>query len=78
MRDPRVIKVDGVIEEALPGLLFRVKLFNEKNEAGEPKIVLAHMGGKMKMYRIRVVPGDRVTVEMPSITDKRGRIIRRL
>ncbi|MDP2704212.1 MAG: translation initiation factor IF-1 [bacterium] len=78
MPDIRAVKVDGVIEEALPGLLFRVKLFNEKDETGEPKVVLAHMGGKMKMYRIRVVPGDRVTVEMPNIKDTRGRIIRRL
>ncbi|MAF79483.1 translation initiation factor IF-1 [bacterium] len=80
MRDASVVKVEGVVEEALPGLLFRVNLLKEKTEDAEekPRQILAYMGGKMKKYRIRVVPGDRVTVEMPSITDERGRIIRRL
>ena len=78
MTDKSVVKVEGVVEEALPGLLFRVNLLKEKTEDGKPKQILAYMGGKMKKYRIRVVPGDNVTVEMPSITDERGRIIRRL
>lgn len=64
-------KVEGIIEEALPGLLFRVKL--DKNN----KIMLAYLGGKMKLYRIKVVPGDRVLVEMAPGDDDRGRIVRR-
>ena len=64
------VQVEGIAEEALPGLLFRIKL-NNGNE------VLAHLAGKMKIHHIRVIPGDRVIVEMPSIEDKRGRIIRR-
>lgn len=67
-----LVKVDGIIEEALPGLLFRVKLVNDNKE------VLAHLAGKMKIHRIRVIPGDRVTVEMANIDDRRGRIVRRL
>lgn len=70
----RTVNVEGLVEESLPGLLFRVTLKTEKGK----KEVLAHLGGKMRLYRIRVVPGDTVLVEMPSADDKRGRIIRRL
>jgi len=73
-----LVKVEGIVEEALPGLLFRVNLLEHKNAEGDPKEVLAHMGGKMKMYRIRVVAGDKVLIEMPNLEDRRGRITRRL
>lgn len=69
--DQKGIKVEGVAEEALPGLLFRVKLDDGKE-------ILAHLAGKMKIHHIRVIPGDRVVIEMPSLDDKRGRIVRRL
>lgn len=78
MANKPIITVEGVIEEALPGLLFRVKLLKEKDAAGNPKEVLAHMGGKMKLHKIRVIAGDRVSIEMPNLEDKRGRIVRRL
>ena len=78
MSNKQVVTVEGMIEEALPGLLFRVKLITEKNEEGASREVLAHMGGKMKLHKIRVIAGDRVLVEMPNIEDKRGRIVRRL
>lgn len=65
-------KVEGIVEEALPGLLFRVKL----NKDG--RSVLAYLGGKMKLYRIKVVPGDSVLIEMASAEETRGRIVRRL
>lgn len=71
-----VIKLEGIVEEALPGLLFRVKV--RPHGPGSEKDVLAHPAGKMKLNRIRVIPGDRVIVEMPDINDKRGRIVRRL
>ncbi len=64
-------KVDGVVVEALPGLLFRVKI-------GENKEVLAHLAGRLKINHIRVIPGDKVWIEMPNLEDKRGRIVRRL
>ena len=63
------------MEEALPGLLYRVKA---KLENGDDKEILAHPAGKLKINRIRVIPGDRVLVEMANILDKRGRIVRRL
>ncbi|PIP29841.1 translation initiation factor IF-1 [Candidatus Jorgensenbacteria bacterium CG10_big_fil_rev_8_21_14_0_10_54_38] len=73
MRDEtQLVKEEGVVEEALPGLLFRVVL------AGRDGYVLAHLGGKLKLHRIRVIPGDRVVVEMSRAGDERGRIVRRL
>lgn len=65
-----LLRVDGVVEEALPGLMFRVKLQNGQT-------VLAHLSGKMRLHRIRVLPGDRVSMEM-SPDGGRGRINRRL
>lgn len=64
--------MEGIVEETLPGLTFRVKL----KEKGTN--VLAHLGGKMKINRIRVIPGDTVVVEMSPIDLTRGRIVRRL
>ena len=67
-----VRKVEGIVEEALPGLLFRVRI------EGVEENLLAHLGGKLKLHRIRVIPGDRVVIEMTPYDDKRGRIVRRL
>ncbi len=69
-----LLKIEGSVDEALPGLLFRVKT----NIGGESRVILAHLAGKLKIHHIRVIPGDRVLVEMVSPTDGRGRIIRRL
>lgn len=63
-------RADGVVREALPALSFRVLLDDGRE-------VLAHLAGKMRLYRIRIVPGDRVTLEM-SPDGRRGRITRRL
>ena len=62
---------EGIALEALPNLMFRVKL----RDSGET--VLAHMAGKMKLHKIRVLPGDRVLIEM-SPDGEKGRIVRRL
>ena len=62
---------EGIVQEALPGLTFRVSLKNGGTE------ILAHLAGKMKLHRIRVLPGDRVLVEV-SPDGRRGRIVRRL
>jgi translation initiation factor IF-1 len=63
---------EGIVKEALPGLTFRVGLRNEPDAE-----VLAHLAGKMKIHNIRVLPGDRVLVEMGP-DRRRGRIVRRL
>jgi translation initiation factor IF-1 len=61
------IEVEGVVEEALPNAMFRVKLANEH-------AVLAHASGKIRMHFIRVLPGDRVLVELSPYDLTRGRI----
>ena len=66
-----VLKVDGIVEEALPGAFFRVRI-------AEGREVLAHLSGKMRMNYIKILPGDKVTMEMAAADDKRGRIVRRL
>jgi len=62
-----LIEVEGEIAEALPNAMFRVKL-----ESGH--IVLAHVSGKMRMHFIRILPGDKVKVELSPYDLTRGRI----
>ncbi|OGY62774.1 MAG: translation initiation factor IF-1 [Candidatus Harrisonbacteria bacterium RIFCSPHIGHO2_01_FULL_44_13] len=66
-----VKRVDGIVTEALPATTFRVR-FADGQE------VLAHLSGKMRIYYIKILPGDRVTVELSPYDTKRGRIVRRL
>lgn len=61
------IELDGVIEELLPGATFRVTLDNGHK-------ILAHLSGKMRMHRIKVLPGDKVKVEMSPYDLNKGRI----
>ncbi len=61
------IVVQGTVEEALPNAMFRVQLENGHE-------VLAHISGKMRKFRIRVMPGDQVTVELSPYDLTRGRI----
>ena len=61
------IIVEGVITEILPGTLFRVKLINGKE-------ILGHISGKMRMNFIRLMIGDRVTMEMSQYDLTKGRI----
>jgi len=61
------IAVNGTVEEALPNAMFRVELENGHE-------VLAHISGKMRKFRIRVMPGDKVTVELSPYDLTRGRI----
>ncbi|MDO8515697.1 MAG: translation initiation factor IF-1 [bacterium] len=71
MGDKGILQPDeGVVLEALPALTFRIKL-----RSGEE--ALGHLAGKLRLYHIRIVPGDRVLIEM-SADGKRGRIVRRL
>jgi len=65
-----IIRKQGTVLESLPNTLFRVKLEDGKE-------VLAHLAGKLKIYRIKILPGDGVTVEMSPYDDKRGRIVYR-
>ena len=62
-----VIELSGVIVETLPGTQFKVELENGHE-------VLAHISGKMRMHYIRILPGDRVQVELTPYDLSRGRI----
>jgi translation initiation factor IF-1 len=64
------IQVEGEVTENLPNAMFRVKLDNGH-------IVLAHVSGKMRMHYIRILPGDKVTVELSPYDLSRGRIVYR-
>jgi len=64
------ITVDGIIKETLPNAMFRVEL-----ESGHE--VLAHVSGKMRMHFIKILPGDKVKVELSPYDLTRGRIIYR-
>lgn len=65
-----VIEVEGTVIEPLPNAMFRVELDNKH-------VVLAHISGKMRMHFIRIIPGDRVTVELSPYDLSRGRIVYR-
>jgi len=65
-----VYRTTGIVNEALPSTHFRVQLDNGKE-------IIAHLAGRLRMYRIKVLPGDRVTIEMRSENDDRGRIVYR-
>ena len=67
MSKQSAIKVDGVIEESLPNATFRVKLENGH-------LILAHVSGKMRMNYIKILQGDRVTVELSPYDLSKGRI----
>ncbi|MDX2128250.1 MAG: translation initiation factor IF-1 [Chloroherpetonaceae bacterium] len=67
MAKEEAIEIDGVILEALPNASFRVKLENNLE-------ILAHISGKMRMNFIKILPGDRVRVEVSPYDLSKGRI----
>ncbi len=66
-----LIVVEGVIKEALPSTTFKVDLENGHE-------ILAHISGRMRVHYIKLLPGDRVTIEMSPYDLTRGRITKRL
>lgn len=66
-----LVKFEGVVEETLPSTTFRVKLDNGH-------VILAHISGRMRVNYIRLLPGDRVLVEMSPYDLTKGRIVQRL
>jgi translation initiation factor IF-1 len=66
-----LVKLEGVVEENLPSTTFKVKLDNGH-------VVLAHISGRMRVNYIRLLPGDRVLIEMSPYDLSKGRIIQRL
>ena len=68
MAKEEVITTEGVVVEVLPGTMFRVRLSNGH-------IVLSHISGKMRKHFIRIVPGDKVTLEMSTYDLTKARIV---
>ncbi|OGB73394.1 translation initiation factor IF-1 [candidate division Kazan bacterium RIFCSPHIGHO2_01_FULL_44_14] len=67
MSDKQVIELEGTVVEALPNATFKVEI-----EGGH--IILAHISGKMRMHYIKILPGDKVSVEMSPYDIEKGRI----
>jgi len=70
-KSKEVIELDGKVLENLPNALFRIQI-----DSGQ--IILAHIAGKLRVNKIRVLPGDRVIVEVTPYDLTRGRIVRRM
>ncbi len=67
MPKEEAIKVEGIVLETLPNAMFKVELENKHQ-------VLAHISGKMRMHFIKILPGDKVSVELSPYDLSRGRI----
>ena len=74
-KNDKLLTKRGVVTEALPSTLFRVKMEDRENE-GEEKEILAYLAGKMRMHRIKVLIGDSVEVVLDPYGGK-GRIVKR-
>ena len=70
MAKEEAIRVEATVKEALPNAMFRVELSNGHK-------VLAHVSGKMRMHFIRILPGDKVTLEISPYDLSKGRIVYR-
>ncbi|MBI2637677.1 MAG: translation initiation factor IF-1 [Candidatus Sungbacteria bacterium] len=70
MEKERIYK-EGIVEEALPGTLFRVKLT-------DGNVILAHLAGKLRVNYIHVLPGDKVRIEVSPYDETKGRIVLRM
>lgn len=65
------VELEGRVVESLPNANFRVEL-------GNGRVVLCHVSGKMRMNRIRIMPGDKVRIEVTPYDELRGRIVYRI
>jgi len=70
VKENKKILKQGTVTEALPSTHFKVQLEDGRD-------IIAHLAGKMRMFRIKILPGDKVTVEMSPYDEKRGRIVYR-
>lgn len=68
----QVFEIEGVVTESLPNTLFRVDIGG--GQGAEPKIILAHLAGKLRKNYIRIMPGDKVKLEITPYDTSKGRI----
>lgn len=69
------LEIEGQVTQALPNTMFRVKIDESAPEEWKDKEILCTLSGKMRMYRIRVLPGDRVEIQVTPYDENRGRIV---
>jgi len=78
LKNEKMVTARGIVTEALPSTLFRVRIEDNKENSGEEKKeILAYLGGKMRMHRIKVLIGDAVEIVLDPYGGK-GRIVKRL
>jgi translation initiation factor IF-1 len=70
-QDKEIVKLEGVVTELLPSATFRVKLASGHE-------IMAYISGKMRVNYIRIIPGDRVLIEMSPYDLTKGRVVQRL
>jgi translation initiation factor IF-1 len=70
-----VIELIGIVQESFPNATFRVRVISEQAKDHE---LLCHLAGRMRVHRVRILPGDRVRVELSPYDLSRGRITYRL
>jgi translation initiation factor IF-1 len=73
-QNKQILELEGTITEALPNTMFRVLVSPEAPEEFKGRNILCTLSGKMRMYRIRVMPGDDVRIEVTPYDKDRGRI----
>lgn len=69
-----VIKLVGIVKESFPNATFRVQVISEQAKDHE---LLCHLAGRMRVHRVRILPGDRVEIEMTPYDLSKGRIVYR-
>jgi len=77
-KNNQVIKKEGRVTEALPNAFFRVVLTDSTPGVGQGKEIMGFLSGKMRMNRITILPGDKVSIEMSPYDESKGRIVYRL
>lgn len=70
-----IIEVEGTVTRALPNAMFRVAIDETAPEEWKGREILCTIAGKMRLYRIRVMPGDRARIQVTPYDENRGRII---
>lgn len=70
MDSKSVKKIEGIVQEALPATMFKIRTHDGKE-------ILGHLSGKMRIHYIKILPGDRVLVEVSPYDETKGRIVRR-
>ena len=75
MPDRNIREMEGMVTAALPNAMFRVRVDDTAPEEWRGKEILCTLSGKMRIYHIRVMPGDRARIQVTPYDDARGRII---